>query len=304
MTASLDPTGQGRVGRRIRVRAAGAGELLGGTGPLAWHVGQDDGVDLVHRFTPADICDDALVGSLTSLVDIGVLIGRDDFETAFVRIVETSAPTVTRAWEAFYDNTLRSLDEGGSAFAPIHRLARSLIEGRSVLEVGSCFGFLALQLAREGKEVSACDVDPGAVAMLRRAARRRRLSVQADLGDATALGYPDSSVDTVTLVHLLEHLDDHQAVTAIEEALRVARRRVIVAVPFEEQPGEHFGHVQALTTDDLRSWAGRVRHAGARVFVDHGGWLVLRPRVVGERLSARALEGGRECPQFRRSARM
>ncbi|WLP91278.1 mycofactocin oligosaccharide methyltransferase MftM [Gordonia sp. NB41Y] len=274
-------TGQTPARRRIRVRAARPGERLGGTGPLAWHVGQDDGVELVHRFTTADICDDVLVGALTSLIDIGVLSGRDDFETVAVRIVETCAGTVDRAWSAFYDNTLRSLEHGGSAFAPIHRRARALIEGRSVLEVGSCFGFLALQLAHEGKEVSACDVDPGAVAMLRRAAARRRVHVRADVGDATDLGYSDDSVDTVTLVHLLEHLTADQALTAIEEALRVARRRVIVAVPFEEQPSEHFGHVQALTADDLRSWAGRVRHGGARVFVDHGGWLVLRPRMVG-----------------------
>ena len=277
-TWSAGATGETPARRRIRVRAAVAGEFLGGTGPLAWHVCQDDGVDLVHRFTTTDICDDALVGALTALIDIGVLTGRDEFETAVVRIVETCAPTVDRAWNAFYDNTLRSLEDGGSAFAPIHRRARSLIEGRSVLEVGSCFGFLALQLAQLGKAVSACDVDPGAVAMLRRAARHRGLSVQVDVGDATALCHPNDSIDTVTLVHLLEHLEEDQAVTALAEALRVARRRVIVAVPFEEHPSEHFGHVQAITTTDLQSWAGRVRHAGARVFVDHGGWLVVRPR--------------------------
>lgn len=95
-------------------------------------------MDLVHRFTmAADLRDDALVNSLMPLVHIGVRHGREDFETALVDIVETSAPTAGVSWNTFYDNTLRPLDVGSSPFAPIHRWARSLIEGRSVLEVGS-----------------------------------------------------------------------------------------------------------------------------------------------------------------------
>ena len=79
----------------------------------------------------------------------------------------------------------------------------------------------------------------------------------------------------MTLIHLLEHLEDDQAVAAIREALRVARHAVVIAVPFEETPSEHFGHQQNLATATLRQWAEEVPHAGAQVFEDHGGWLLL-----------------------------
>ncbi len=85
-------------------------------------------------------------------------------------------------------------------------------------------------------------------------------------------------MDTVSLIHLLEHLDAHGVEAALSEALRVARRRVVVAVPFEEEPSPpHFGHRLRLTEKELHSLANSVAHSGAEVFVDHGGWLVLTP---------------------------
>ncbi|GAA2367550.1 mycofactocin oligosaccharide methyltransferase MftM [Gordonia sp. LUNF6] len=262
---------------RVKVRAARRGELLEGDGLLSWFVSQDGSISLVHNFTPTTLRDDTLVGALSSLVDIGALAGQAEFEAAAVEIIQTSGPTASQGWKAFYDNTLRSLSDGTAAFAPIHRRARSLVEGESVLEVGSCFGFLAIQFARDGRAVSACDVSPGAISLLDDASRRYGLSVNCEVADATALPYPSASVDTVTLIHLLEHLESAEVLAAVSEALRVARRTVVIAVPLEETPSEHFGHRQRVTMETLHSWADQVAHAGAEVFADHGGWLVLRP---------------------------
>ena len=146
-----------------------------------------------------------------------------------------------------------------------------------MLEVGSCFGFFALACAMDGFDVSACDISPGAVSLLSCASRRLALPVHSAVGNATVLPYDDDSVDTVSLIHLLEHLDAPGVEAALSEALRVARRRVIVAVPFEEEPSPHFGHRLRLTETDLHIWAGSVAHSGAHVFVDHGGWLILTP---------------------------
>lgn len=277
MTAILDHPPPAPAACRVSARAARPGERLEGDGPLWWYVREDGGLCVVHRFTTADISDDALVVSLSLLVDIGALVSQDDFEAAAVHIILTSAPTAVEAWDAFYRNSVRSLTDGTAAFAPIHRRARSLVTGSSVLEVGSCFGFLAIQLAKDGRKVSACDLSRNAVTLLRRQSNRYGLPISTRYTDATALSYDDSSFDTVTLIHLLEHLETEQALTAIREALRVARRMVVIAVPFEETPSVHFGHRQRLTMDALHRWARQVPHAGAQVFEDHGGWLLLTP---------------------------
>lgn len=232
---------------------------------------------IVHPFDEDTISDAVVVDGLVALVEAGVLSGQEQFESAAVDIIRSSAGTSADAWAAFYDNSLRELSTGASAFAPVHLRARSLVRGASVLEVGSCFGFFAIACARDGLDVSACDISDGAISLLSRASRRLGLAVDAKVGDATALPYDDDSVDTVSLIHLLEHLDEKGATTALAEALRVARQRVIVAVPFEEHPSPHFGHRLRLTELDLYRWAESVEHRGAEVFDHHGGWLVLTP---------------------------
>lgn len=267
--------------RRISVRhAATLPDGMEAVGRVSWRdhdVVGGESLELVHTFTTADISDDAMVSALVALVDAGAIHGQWEFEESATGLIQTSSEDPAQAWAAFYDNSLRALGDGTAAFAPVHRRARSLISGSSVLEVGSCFGFLALQCADDGLTVSARDISAGAIALLTAAGRRRRTPVDAAVGDATRLDLADGSVDTVTLIHLLEHLDDEDVHAAIGEALRVARRRVVIAIPYEEHPSEHFGHLSTLSQDNLRSWADAADHAGAEIFDDHGGWLVLTP---------------------------
>lgn len=245
-------------------------------GLLSWRR-QAGVLHIAHPFDEHSISDAVVVDGLVALVEAGVLAGQSQFECAAMGIIRTSASRSTDAWAAFYDNSLRELRTGASAFAPVHERARSLVSGGAVLEVGSCFGFFALACALDGLQVAACDISPGAVSLLSDAAHRLRLPVVATVGNAIALPYADDSADTVTLIHLLEHLDPAGAHAAIGEALRVARQRVVIGVPFEDEPSPHFGHLVRLTENDLCGWARAVPHAGAEVVVDHGGWLVLTP---------------------------
>ncbi|MEE3848694.1 mycofactocin oligosaccharide methyltransferase MftM [Gordonia sp. LSe1-13] len=265
---------------RIRVmvsRAASPPPGFRHGGRFSWRV--DGGrLEISHDLDATSISDSTMLDGLLPLVDLGVIAGQDMFEEAATGVIRSAADTARDAWSAFYDNSIAELKAGTAPFSAIHQHARGLVVGASVLEVGSCFGFLALQFADDGHHVHACDISPGAVAMLRTHAARRRASVNAVVGDATDLPFEDSSVDTVTLVHLLEHLDDHHAIAALVEALRVACRRVVVAVPYEENPSAHFGHRVRLTRADLQRWASTVDHAGARLLDHHGGWLVLAPR--------------------------
>jgi hypothetical protein len=60
----------------------------------------------------------------------------------------------------------------------------------------------------------------------------------------------------------------------LREALRVARRLVVVAVPFEEEPTAAYGHVRTI---DLRQLGELGDSTGHRYSMHehHGGWLVL-----------------------------
>jgi hypothetical protein len=56
--------------------------------------------------------------------------------------------------------------------------------------------------------------------------------------------------------------------------LRVARRRVVVAVPYEDVPEPVYGHLRTFDHADLDA-LGAATGARHRVDDDHGGWLVV-----------------------------
>lgn len=93
----------------------------------------------------------------------------------------------------------------------------------TVLEVGCNWGYA---LAYVGGQAGV-DINPDLVALAQLLARDREFKV----GDARALPYPDKSFDTVMLPDVLEHLEWADVGTAIAEATRVARHRVLVTVP-------------------------------------------------------------------------
>ena len=97
--------------------------------------------------------------------------------------------------------------------------------------------------------------------------------------DAAEVPLPDRSADTVTALHLIEHLPDDAAEAVLDEALRLARRRVAIAVPFEDEPQECYGHLRCYDLPKLSRMADDLcaRHPGvtASVYELHGGWLVL-----------------------------
>ena len=75
-------------------------------------------------------------------------------------------------------------------------------------------------------------------------------------------------------VRLLERLEPEDGARVLAEALRLAARRVVVAVPMATEPDEAFGHVRTVSLDDLRRW-GRATGQPFDVHEHHGGWLVV-----------------------------
>ena len=76
------------------------------------------------------------------------------------------------------------------------------------------------------------------------------------------------------LLHVLEHLSPPLGQAVLDEALRVADRRVVVAVPVEGVADPLFGHVRTFGPTTL---AGLGRRCGwhATVTASDGAWLVL-----------------------------
>ncbi len=240
-----------------------------------WWRRDDSGVHLVHPYSPADICDSVVVNELRQLVQDDVIAGQTEFEDAAVSLITSVHPDVHTAWRAFYANSVAELQGGTAEFSPVHRRARSLLAGDSVLEVGCCFGFFALQCAADGRTVTATDICGGALDLLDDASEHLNLPVTTQRGDVRALPFADQSFDTVTVLHLLEHLDPHDVDGAIAESCRVARRRVVIAVPYELEASPHFGHLTTISAKDVKRWAKVAPGRRKEIFSDHGGWLVI-----------------------------
>ena len=102
-----------------------------------------------------------------------------------------------------------------------HLLAR--LTGSSALDVGAGRGFLSRRLAERlrGPVVGVDIVAPA------------RPSGPFARADGEALPFPDRAFDTVTCCHVLEHVQNAEAV--IRELRRVTRQRLIVVVPRQRE---------------------------------------------------------------------
>lgn len=233
---------------------------------------------LRHRIGRGEISNDLAGWVADDLVTPG-LLDPAAFERTFVSVVLSTDPDPATAWTAFYRNTLAELAAGGTpggtnaGMAPVHRRAVELAVG-SVVELGCCFGFLSLALAEAGHPVTAVDLCAGTVRLLSSVAPGLGLPLDAVVGDATAVPLAGSVADTVFAVHLLEHLPPGVDAVVLAEMLRLARRRVVVAVPYEDEPNVAWGHVRTFDAAALHALGATTGHP-YRVEDHHGGWLII-----------------------------
>lgn len=234
---------------------------------------RDGTLTVEHDLTPDELTD-TLAVQLTDQLG-AILLGQEDFESVFTGIVRSTVPGGMAAWTRFYRNSLDALESGQAVFAPIHRQAADLVVGPWLLDLGSCFGFFPLRMSRLGYEVTATDLSASTMNLLARVSLRLNRPLRTVACDASQVPRADGAADTVTALHLLEHLDPDAGEAVLTEALRLARRRVVIAVPFEDEPQACYGHVRTFDMATLRRLGARYPGVRATVFEHHGGWLVL-----------------------------
>ncbi|WP_433606682.1 mycofactocin oligosaccharide methyltransferase MftM [Prescottella agglutinans] len=230
-----------------------------------------DALHVRHSLGPESLSERLVAGVTASIGDAD--FGQTEFELTMVGLVRSTVPDALESWTVYYRNSLDELLDGTADFAPIHDKAAELVRG-SVLDLGSCFGFLPLRLAGAGVPVTATDILPGTMTLLDAVAPTLGLSVDTLVCDAANVPVPDDSADTVTAIHLLEHVDPRIGAAVVAEALRIARERVVIAVPYEDVATACHGHVRTFDADALRA-LGVSTGRPFEVFDHHGGWLVL-----------------------------
>ena len=247
---------------------------------------------VLHRFRPDELDDD--VSTLVAGELGAVVASAPIFERVVTGIVRSTVGDPLTAWSTFYANSLAVLrhperaavagspvsppEASLAGFAPVHARALHEVAGTTVADLGACFGFLPLLMAERGLDVVATDHTPGTMRLLSAVARsgvvpEAATRLRTAACDARALPLRDDAVDTVTAIHLLEHLPAGDSVAVIAEMCRVARRRAVVAVPYEDEPDPVYGHLCRFSPDVLTT-LGECTGARFRVDADHGGWLV------------------------------
>jgi 2-polyprenyl-3-methyl-5-hydroxy-6-metoxy-1,4-benzoquinol methylase len=245
---------------------------------------------VVHRLDRSQVDNDIARLVADELIRPGIVAGPRSFERCFAGVVESTDSSRREAWARFYRNTLRAL-RASAAVAPgdngpigtfrrIYEHAAGLLRGRRVLDAGTCFGFFPMILALAGgcdRSVTATDVDPPTVALAREMAIDMRLPVRFAVSDLRRLPGGPATYDTVTALHVIEHLPAPVTIPVLAGLCAAARQRVVIAVPLEDEPDAVYGHRQALDLERLAELASSVPGWTGRAHGYLGGWLVMEP---------------------------
>ena len=230
-------------------------------------------VILLHIFKQGEINADLIRFIEEELPAFGIIESEKQFgATLFAVLASTfSAPRDQPAiWRRFCLNTLDSLRNHIAhpdlitptsyigPFAAIYRRAFDLFTGQSLLDVGCSFGFLPILTAERYPQarIMGIDKNPDAITFSTDlAAITGTHSMTFTLLDLLSEDFlKQGSFDTVTAIHLLEHLTEQDIPTALAHLLKVTNKRLLIAVPYEEAAQPLYDHQQIFTSEKLKRW--------------------------------------------------
>lgn len=121
---------------------------------------------------------------------------------------------------------------------------------QTLLDVGSGRGVFLFPLLRDfpDMEVTSLDILPHRVELLQCLHNGGISNLHPIQEDICTLNAPDKSYDVVTMLEVMEHIPNTEAV--VRNAIRLARNYVIVSVP--SKPDDNPEHIHLFTNEDLK----------------------------------------------------
>lgn len=121
---------------------------------------------------------------------------------------------------------------------------------QSLLDVGSGRGVFLFPLLREfpDLEVTSLDILPHRVELLQCLHDGGITNLHPLQKDVCTWDAPDNSFDVVTMLEVMEHIPDTEAV--VRNAVRLAKNYIIVSVP--SKPDDNPEHIHLFTNEDLK----------------------------------------------------
>lgn len=128
---------------------------------------------------------------------------------------------------------------------------------QSLLDVGSGRGAFLFPLLRDfpSLEVTSIDILPHRIEMLECLHEGGISNLHPFMGDICTWDAPDKTFDVVTMLEVMEHIPDTEAV--VRNAVRLARNYIVVSVP--SKPDDNPEHIHLFSNEDLTS-----------LFLEHG----------------------------------
>jgi SAM-dependent methyltransferase len=226
---------------------------------------------LIHQFSPEQLDADLKHHLVVELRPTGLLDRSSRFGEVLAGIVASFYPQeVRRAWRFFGANTLQRLlvylstvlppppppyTTLGCASIQYQRVCE-LCVGTSFLDAGCESGFLPLLVAERQpflRRVVGLDLRPDLFPVVEELARERGLwmvsYVQADLREPSVLQV--GTFDTVVALGVLEHFGEQEMYQVVQHLLTMTRQRLIVMVPYEQEPDPLYEHQQVFTRAKL-----------------------------------------------------
>jgi len=265
----------------------------------------DELITLVHAFSAESIDNNVVYHLMKEVAPYGLVNSERAFGAALMSIVTSICPhDPIAAWGHFSLNTLNQLrkhldtdifiqeENFITSFTTIYRRLFELKIGSSLLDVGCACAFWPILVAErfydKSSRIVGVDNRLDAINLSTQLAARAKVDIlEFVLADVLTSQFTRiGTFDTVTAIHLLEHLPETQIPHVLRHLLNVTRQRLIIAVPYESQPERAYGHEQVWTHEKLEKWGQwSVEHllGGGSAYCEdvQGGLLIIeRPRMT------------------------